>query len=33
MDRWLEEWMNEVMIAWNEDGTENRGIATEEIFE
>ena len=30
MDRWLEEWMNEVMIAWNEDDTENRDTATEE---
>ena len=29
MDRWLEEWMNEVMTAWSEDGTENRDTATE----
>ena len=26
MDRWLEEWMNEVMTAWNENGTENREL-------
>jgi hypothetical protein len=27
MDKWLEEWMNEVMTAWDEDGTENREVA------
>ena len=32
MDRWLEEWMNEVMTAWSEDGTENRDTATEGGF-
>jgi hypothetical protein len=30
MDKWLEEWMDEVMTAWNEEGTENRTTAIEE---
>ena|GEM_PF-2861099 len=30
MDRWLEQWMNEVMTAWNDDGTDNRDTATGE---
>jgi len=25
MDRWLEQWMNEVMTAWDEDSTANEG--------
>ena len=29
MDRWLEQWVNEVMTAWDENGTENRDTAIE----
>jgi hypothetical protein len=29
MDRWLEEWMNEVMTAWDENDPKNRDTAFE----